>query len=293
MCKDEAVELPSMSTALPKPIRALHRPRVVTILDITPEAANTKSLSFKDKLGATAMPGQFGMIWAPGIDEVPMSLLPRGKDDIVTIIVKERGNGTGALLRKKKGDLIGVRGPYGKGFTYASVRNALMIGGGTGAIPLLALVRMLAPARVKCSFILGAHNNRELLFQNEIERLCKETGGSYIATTDDGSAGTRGLATHEAAKVLRAGSFDRVYTCGPEAMMRKIIDLAGEAQIRAEAGLERIFKCGSGICGSCCIGPYTVCKDGPVFSSETLRELPEFGKSTRDASGRPVAIKSS
>ena len=157
----------------------------------------------------------------------------------------------------------------------------------------MALVRMLAPARVKCSFILGAHNNRELLFQNEIERLCKETGGSCIVTTDDGSAGIRGLATQEAAKVLRAGSFDRVYTCGPEAMMRKIIDLAGEAQIRAEAGLERIFKCGSGICGSCCIGPYTVCKDGPVFSGEILRGLPEFGRSTRDASGRPVIIKSS
>ena len=285
--------MPSMSTALPTPTYVLSRPRVVPILDVVDEASSTKSFSFRDKLGATAMPGQFGMIWAPGTDEVPMSLLPRGKDDIVTITVKERGNGTGALLRKKKGDLIGVRGPYGRGFTYAGVRNALMIGGGTGAIPLLALTRILTPSRVRCSFILGAHTQRELLFQNEIERLCKETGGSYIVTTDDGSAGTQALATHEAAKVLRAGSFDRVYTCGPEVMMRKVIDLAGEARIAAEAGLERIFKCGSGICGSCCIGSYIVCKDGPVFSGEILRELPEFGRSTRDASGRPVIIKSS
>ncbi len=106
-----------MNTTLQTPIRVLNRPRVVAILDAAPEASNTKSLSFKDKLGATAMPGQFGMIWAPGTDEVPMSLLPRGKDDIVTIIVKERGNGTGALLRKKKGDLIGVRGHGGGGTT--------------------------------------------------------------------------------------------------------------------------------------------------------------------------------
>jgi dihydroorotate dehydrogenase electron transfer subunit len=264
---------------------------VVRIIDVLDEASSAKSLSFRDKVAATATPGQFGMIWAPGTDEVPMSLLPRGKDDIVTITVKKRGDGTRALLRKKKGDLIGVRGPYGRGFTYADAKNVLMIGGGTGAIPLLALTRVLAPTRVRCSFILGAHTQRELLFQNEIERLCKETGGSCIVTTDDGSAGTRALATHEAAKVLHAGSFDHVYTCGPEVMMKKVIDLAGDAQIPAEAGLERIFKCGSGICGSCCIGPYIVCKDGPVFSGETLRELPEFGTSTRDASGRPVAIK--
>jgi dihydroorotate dehydrogenase electron transfer subunit len=76
-------------------------------------------------------------------------------------------------------------------------------------------------------------------------------------------------------------------------MMRKVVDHAAEARIPAEAGLERIFKCGSGICGSCCIGPYLACKDGPVFSSEILRGLPEFGKSTRDASGRPVLIGSS
>jgi len=282
-----------MSATSPKSTYILNRPRVVPILEIVDEASNTRSLSFMDKLAATAMPGQFGMIWAPGADEIPMSLLPRGKDDTVTVTVKERGSGTRALLRKKSRDLIGVRGPYGRGFTYAGVKKALMIAGGTGAIPLLALVRRLAPAGVKCSFILGAHTSREVLFRNEIERLSKESGGSCTITTDDGSTGTRGLATEEAAKVLRARSFDRVYTCGPEVMMRKVLDLTEEVQIPAEAGLERIFKCGSGICGSCCIGPYLACKDGPVFSSEILRKLPEFGKSTRDASGKPVTIRSS
>lgn len=282
-----------MSAALPKSAYLPNRPRVVPILKIAEVAPNVKSLSFRDKLAAAALPGQFGMIWAPGADEVPMSLLPREKDDIAAIIVKERGNGTRALLRKKRGDLIGIRGPYGRGFTYAGVKNVLMIGGGIGAIPVLALLRTLAPRGIVCSFILGAHTSRELLFSNEIERLSRRSRGSFCITTDDGSAGTKGLATDEAARVLHARSFDHVYTCGPEAMMRNVIDLAQEAQIPAEAGLERIFKCGSGICGSCCIGPYLVCKDGPVFSSETLRELPEFGKSKRDASGRPVIIGTS
>jgi dihydroorotate dehydrogenase electron transfer subunit len=249
-----------------------------------------KSLSFMDKLTAAALPGQFGMVWVPGVDEVPMSLLPRDKDNIVTITVKERGSGTSALLRKRGGDLIGVRGPYGRGFTWADVEKVLMIAGGTGAIPLLALLRELASTDVQCSFVLGAHTSHELLFKSEIERLCDGTGGMLTITTDDGSIGSKGLATDEAVRVLCGGSFDRVYTCGPERMIKKVVDLATEAQIPAEAGVERIFKCGSGICGSCCIGPYLACKDGPVFSSDTLRGLREFGKSTRDASGRRIAI---
>jgi len=165
-----------------------------------------------------------------------------------------------------------------------------MIGGGTGAVSLLALLRSLAPKGVECNFILGANTSRELLFSAEIQRLCEQTGGLFRATTDDGSAGTRGLATDEAARLLRAEAFDCVYTCGPEPMMKKIMDLAGQAHLQAQAGLERIFKCGSGICGSCCIGPYLVCKDGPVFSSEVLKGLPEFGTSTRDATGRRVPL---
>jgi dihydroorotate dehydrogenase electron transfer subunit len=282
-----------MNATLSKSSYLLHRPRAVRILETVNQASRTKSLGFRDKLAAAATPGQFGMIWAPGKDETPMSLLPAGAYDLVAIVVKDRGEGSRALLGKKRGDLIGIRGPYGKGFTCSGVKNVLMIGGGTGAIPLLGLIRALAPRRVTCSFVLGAHASHELLFQDEIGRLCKETGGNFSITTDDGSAGAKGLATEEAVKILHAGSFDRVYTCGPEAMMRTVIDLSEGAQIPAEAGLERIFKCGSGICGSCCIGPYLACKDGPIFSGETLRELPEFGKSTRDASGRPVTVKSS
>ncbi|HXZ97784.1 MAG TPA: dihydroorotate dehydrogenase electron transfer subunit [Candidatus Acidoferrum sp.] len=278
-----------MSTGLPKSGHTPDRPRIVPILKVVNEASSMKSLTFRDKLTAAALPGQFGMVWAPGVDEVPMSLLPRD-DNIVTITVKERGSGTRALLRKRQGDLIGVRGPYGRGFTCAGVKKVLMIGGGTGAIPLLALLRKLASTDVECSFIVGAHTSHELLFRSEIERLSDGTGGMFNVTTDDGSIGSKGLATDEAARVLRAGSFDRIYTCGPEEMMKKVVDLATEAQIPAEAGLERIFKCGSGICGSCCIGPYLACKDGPVFSSDTLRGMPEFGKSTRDASGRRITI---
>jgi dihydroorotate dehydrogenase electron transfer subunit len=279
-----------MTASLPELPSLLHRPRVARILTVVDEAANVKSLTFKDRLSAAARPGQFGMIWAPGVDETPMSLLPSGSGDVVTITVKDRGEGSRALVRKRPGDLIGIRGPYGRGFTHEGEKKVLMIAGGTGAIPLIALLRTLALRSVQCSFVLGANTSRELLFLEEIRRLSMETGGVFSMTTDDGSTGRKGLATDEAAMLLHTRTFDRVYTCGPETMMRKVTDLAEEVHVPMEAGLERIFKCGSGICGSCCIGPYLVCKDGPVFDSEVLRRLPEFGKSTRDASGRPVVI---
>lgn len=280
-----------MITSSPELASLPHRPRAVKILGIVDEAPHMKSLSFRDKLSAGARPGQFGMVWVPGIDETPMSLLPLGAGETVTITVKERGEGTRGLLRKRKGDLIGIRGPYGKGFTYNGEKSVLMVGGGTGAIPLVALLRDLVRRGVECSFILGANTSRELLFLSQIRQLSTESGGLASVTTDDGSAGTRGLATDEAARLLHARSFDRAYTCGPEAMMKKVTDLAAQAHIPVQAGLERIFKCGSGICGSCCLGPYLVCKDGPVFSGEVLKDLPEFGKSTRDASGKRTAFR--
>jgi dihydroorotate dehydrogenase electron transfer subunit len=281
-----------MSVPLPRPSHVLSRPRVVRIIESVEESLRIRSLSFRDDLTAASEPGQFGMVWVPGVDEVPMSVLPRGKDSVVTITVKERGKGTAVLREKKVGDLIGIRGPYGRGFTLTGVKRVLMIAGGTGAIPLLALLRRLASTGVECSFILGAHTGRELLFKDEIELLSKGAGGVARIITDDGSVGTKGLATDETARLVRSGSYDHVYTCGPEVMMRRVVDLAAEAHISSEAGLERIFKCGSGICGSCCIGPYLACKDGPVFGGEVLRGLTEFGKSTRDACGRSVVITS-
>jgi dihydroorotate dehydrogenase electron transfer subunit len=292
-CTDESAELRPMSRPLLKPRCVPNRPRVVSILESVSETPSTRSLSFRDDLTSGAGPGQFGMVWAPGVDEVPMSLLPRGKDNVVTITVKKRGKGTAALLGKKVGDLIGIRGPYGKGFTFAGAKRVLMIAGGTGAIPLLALLRRLAATRTESSFILGARTSQELLFRNEVELLSKRTGGIVSITTEDGSAGTKGLATDETPRILRSRPFDRVYTCGPEVMMKTVVDLAYEARISVEAGLERIFKCGSGICGSCCLGSFLVCKDGPVFGGDILKGLREFGESTRDASGRPVAVGSS
>ena len=266
-----------------------HRPRAVQIFTARSETPSVRSLTFKDEMAFRAQPGQFVMLWIPGSDEIPLSLVPLSEEGLVRVAVKNRGEGSRALLAKDQGDLIGVRGPYGNSFTHSDEERVLLIAGGTGTVPLLALLQALLPMEIRCSFILGAETADELLFASEIRELAEKTRGLVRFATEDGSTGEKGLATDLATKVLQDHSFDRIYTCGPEAMMRKVVNLGRDARIPVQAGLERIFKCGSGICGSCCIGPYLVCKDGPVFDGETLSTLLEFGAWTRDHSGRRLA----
>ena len=278
-----------MTVASSKSPFLAYSPRIVQILDVVDETPSIKSFRFRDTMSAGAKPGQFGMVWAPRVDEIPLSLLPSGEEE-VTISVKDLGEGSRALMRKTRRELIGIRGPYGQAFKCSNVRSVLMVAGGTGTVPMLALLRRLAPKGVECSVVLGATTSHELLFASEIQRVSIESGGTFIITTDDGSAGTKGLATDATKDLLYTKSFDRVYTCGPEIMMKKVVDLSEETHVPVEAGLERIFKCGAGVCGSCCIGPYLVCKDGPVFDGHVLKELLEFGRATRDSSGRRIPI---
>jgi len=77
-----------------------------------------------------------------------------------------------------------------------------------------------------------------------------------------------------------------VYTCGPERMMKKVLELAITHKVPSQASLERIMKCGVGICCSCCVGKYLVCKDGPTMDGQTVLKLSEFGAYARDKSGR-------
>ena len=111
----------------------------------------------------------------------------------------------------------------------------------------------------------------ELLFVNELDSLCTEQ--SAIATTGDGSYWIKCLATEPFKKVLNRGKFDMVYTCGPEPMMRKVFELAEQQEIALEASLERLMRCGIGLCGSCVIGKYRVCRDGPVFNAAQVSEV--------------------
>jgi dihydroorotate dehydrogenase electron transfer subunit len=261
------------------------RLRTVEVRRIVEENLMVKTFSFHDELCGKAVPGQFVMVWIPGIDEIPMSLSDIG-GEMCSFTAAKVGDATEALRRMMEGDLIGIRGPFGKGFSYVKGK-VLVVGGGTGLSPLVVLAENLVKIGADVTFLLGAKTRSELLFLDRV----KQIRANIIVSTDDGSLGFKGLVTDLAEKTLAEERFDIVYTCGPEMMMTKMLSLAEKHNISLQASLERLVRCAAGLCGSCVIGTYRVCKDGPVFTDRQLKEVKgEFGKFKRDFDGKKITV---
>jgi dihydroorotate dehydrogenase electron transfer subunit len=245
-------------------------PQVVSITDIVEETPSIRSFYFDSEFEFT--PGQFVMVWVPGVDEIPMALSRRS-----SITVQRVGDATSALFSMNRNDKIGIRGPFGNGFSASG--RVLAIAGGVGAAPLLGLVH----SHSADTFLLGARSESELLYRSE---LAGKTD-LHIAT-DDGSAGHHGFVIDLMDRV-GIDEYDTICVCGPERMMSSVLTNLKSRNLapRSQFSLHRYMKCGIGICGSCCFDPggLRVCRDGPVFTGDALFNT-EFGKYSRDASGR-------
>jgi dihydroorotate dehydrogenase electron transfer subunit len=267
-----------------------HTPRIVNITQESIETVSIKSLYFDDELCAKSQPGQYLMVWIPGIDEIPMSISFMSGETQSAVTVRNVGQATNELYSMKHNQQIGVRGPYGKGFNIDNIKNALIVAGGSGGVPLGPLSDLLKKEKIKFTCIIGAPVAGELLFLERHQLNAKEVEGRVLPMTDDGSYGTIGLASEKAETEIKKEEYNMIYTCGPEPMIKKIVDLGLENSIPVQASLERIIKCGIGICGSCVLDSLRVCKDGPVFDGKTIKNLKEFNVLKRDASGKSVPI---
>jgi dihydroorotate dehydrogenase electron transfer subunit len=266
------------------------RMRMVKIGDILEETRKVKSFWFTDTLGARAEPGQFVMVWVPCMasgeidftvpDQVPMSI-SRVDGERFSITVQKCGKTTEELFKYRKGDWVGITGPLGRGFTMTGDR-VLCVGGGIGAAPLLLLLHYSGGKTVH--FILGAQTGADLIFTEELKALCT----SLHLTTDDGSAGRKGFASDPVEESCRKFDIDQIYSCGPEPMMYTVLQTALSLKIPAQFSLERYMYCGLGLCGHCSLDHYLVCKDGPVFTSEELKKVKDFGVKRVDETGRKI-----
>jgi dihydroorotate dehydrogenase electron transfer subunit len=269
-------------------LTAVNTLRTTTIIQVTTESPSVKTYTFIDKQCAKAKPGQFIMLWIPGIDEIPLSILNATEDGMISVSVKAVGDATRHLHNMEAGATIGIRGPFGNNFTQ-NHGNVLLVGGGTGTAPLLFLAKTLAGKTQKLSFVIGAKTRNELLFVEQLNKVCEEK--SLITTTDDGTYGLQCLVTEPLADLLDREKFDMIYTCGPEVMVKKIFEMTQKRKLPLEASLERLMRCGIGLCGSCVIGKYRVCRDGPVFNSAQLAEVKdEFGFSKLGFDGSRIPI---
>ncbi|MEM0493105.1 MAG: dihydroorotate dehydrogenase electron transfer subunit [Candidatus Thermoplasmatota archaeon] len=260
----------------------MNYPTTTHILKRIKETEDTVTLIFKHNEPAKS--GQFYMIWIPRVDEIPMSI-SINKNEYKGITFRIVGEATRALAKLDKNDTIGIRGPYGNGFNITQGK-ILFIGGGTGVATLASAVEEALTKGCKTTVILGFKTKREVFFE---ERL-KEAGANVCVTTDDGSYEYQGYSTDYAAELLKKETYDLIITCGPELMMKKILELSDNVPL--QASLERYMKCAIGLCGQCCIGKgLRVCREGPVFDGETLKTLEDFGIYRRDASGRKILFQ--
>jgi dihydroorotate dehydrogenase electron transfer subunit len=259
----------------------------VKITAVNAETSRIRSFIFKDGRCQQAKAGQYIMVWVHGQDEVPMSLSLINDSGYSRITVDAVGDTSTALHDKKAGAILGIRGPFGNWFNPVEGR-ILVVGGGVGISPLVPLAKDLRERVQDAVFVLGARTETDLVFLEEIQSLIDERGQVSV-TTEDGSLGVKGVVTDVIDQLYDEGGFDMIYTCGAEPMMRRVFDIAEAHNTPLQACMERLVRCSVGLCGSCMIGPYRVCQDGLVLTSDQLRSvLDEFGVYKRSFSGGKV-----
>ena len=256
---------------------------IVTIEKVIDETPTVKTLVFSDSIMPNVLPGQFAMVWIPGINELPMSVMISKESGKAAFTVRKHGLASTGLFNIKVGEKIGIRGPYGNAFDIKQGK-LLLVGGGTGLVPMMRLLTHVKSTD-DVTVLIGAKSKDEVFFEDLSNDLLKNNSHNVIISTDDGSYGEKGFVTDIVEKLVNESHFDGVYTCGPEKMMYKTVQSAHSRGIFVQASLERMMKCGVGICGSCCVGEDLACKDGTIFDGNHLSKNNEFGYSHRNKAG--------
>ena len=253
------------------------------IIGIKQETEHVQTFTFDVSLGAK--PGQFAMVWLPGVDEVPMSIAyDDGKQLKITFFAV--GDMTSKLAKCEKGDLVGLRGPFGTHYEWEKGQKLALVAGGYGAAPMYFAAHEAIKDDCSVHVFVGARSKEHLLYLDELSSL--ENVILHVAT-DDGSQGFKGFNVKELNHVIKEGEkFDQLFACGPEMMLVAVSQLSCDHQIPSQLSLERYMKCGYGLCGNCVVDPLGIrlCTDGPVVHNDVCVKITEFGKYHRDSVGR-------
>lgn len=234
-------------------------------------------------------PGQFVEVSIFGVGEAPISIASDPDvEDYIELSVRRVGNVTGALFRIGKGGIVGIRGPYGRGWPLEECkgRHILVIGGGCGGGALRSAILYLLKNRNRygdVEILYGARTPSDVMYLREFEEIAEKELCRVMLTVDYVPEGvvwhySKGLVTSLFDKIGVDPRMTSVFICGPEVMMkyavRELLSLGFEAR-SIYLSMERRMKCGLGLCGHCQIGSKYVCLDGPVFSYEEIAPLPD------------------
>ena len=243
----------------------------------------TLNLEPVDQPIAPHQPGQFTMLYAFGVGEVPISISgqPAGPGLVQTI--RSVGAVTRALCAADQGQLIGVRGPFGTGWDVAdaSGHDLVVVAGGIGLAPLRGALLTALAARAsyrRITLLIGSRTPDDLVFAAEL-RAWRERGADVRVTVDRAAGGWRGhvgVVTQLIDRVEIDPGATLALVCGPEVMMRltaRALCDRGVAPERIRLSLERNMRCGTAECGHCQLGPLLLCRDGPVVTYQRAAPL--------------------
>jgi NAD(P)H-flavin reductase len=251
-------------------------PALFTLVAKRQDTLDTWTLELEPRSGARLAfaPGQFTMLSAFGTGEVPISI-SGGADGPLTHTVRAVGLATQAICDAREGDVLTVRGPFGRPWPVEELAGAdvVIVAGGIGLAPLRpAILAVLADRERygRVALLYGGRSPDQLLFGDDL-RSWADLGIDVSVTVDSAGPewlGHVGVVPRLVHRAAIAGARAGALLCGPEIMMRFTVAALAERDILAErvyASMERNMQCGIGHCGHCQLGPTLVCRDGPVY----------------------------
>lgn len=244
----------------------------------------TLQLEQLDGEGFTFNPGQFNMLYQFGVGETPISISGNPRDhSVISHTIRAVGTVTSSLRNLRPGQMVGVRGPFGKGWPLreAEGQDIILVAGGVGLAPLRPVIYHLLTHRAQygriCIFY-GARTHQDILYRQELEHWRGRFDMLVDVTVDRATPdwqGKVGVVT----KLLNQRGFDPLdtvaFVCGPEIMMRYSVFSLNDQGVdnnRIYISMERNMKCAIGFCGHCQYGGSFICRDGPVFRFDTIAE---------------------
>jgi len=261
-------------------------PRLFRLTERRQDTADTFTLTLEpaDGLPLSFIPGQFTMLSAFGVGEVPISVSSAANlQSPLQHTIRDVGAVTHALASTPVGSLVGVRGPYGTGWQVADGEGAdvVLVAGGIGLAPLRPAVLEILRQRQRFGRVVllyGTRSPQDLLFADDLRRW-KAAGVEVLETVDYGTPSWTGRVGLVTTLITRAG-FDPgsalALVCGPEVMMRftaAALIKRGVRPGRVRVSLERNMRCGVGLCGHCQYRELFICLDGPVLPFEAVSGL--------------------
>lgn len=188
----------------------------------------------------------------------------------LSLLIKKVGDGTAALMKLKAGDILNLVYPLGNTFSLPAGKKALLVGGGVGIAPMLLLAKRLKMEGFKPDVLIGGRTSDDIVEPEKYKPY-----GEVFITTDDGSAGEKGMVTEHSVFSKKIIEYSAIYACGPDPMMKAVARVAASFNIPCEISLENTMACGIGACLCCVVetvdGNKTTCIEGPVFDTRKLK----------------------